>query len=456
MSATILVVDDLAINRKLLEVKLLSEYYIVLTAKTAERALEILKTNKIDIILLDIMMPGIDGISACRKIKEDLKLCYIPIILITALSETEDRVRGFEAGADEFLTKPINDIELFARVKSLTRMKLVLDKLKLKDRTNQELGFHNLGLIDDFSKTKIVIFDDNIIQSRNIANILKTMMGEVYLFDNLKNFEAFIQHHKPDIVIISCQISNVDPLRISGILMANERLKYTFIILMAEDDKLDVVFKGVDLGINDYLVMPIDNNELIAKIKTQLRKKIYIDSLRNDIEQNFDSSVKDVLTDTFNRRYFDIHIEILIKKAIQLKESLFVMILDIDDFKLVNDRYGHQVGDLLLKIITNLLKYNIRITDLIARYGGDEFIIILPNFSINETLEVAERLKRIIENTKLNIGNGNFINKTISIGIAEYRNQSVEQLINETDIALYKAKHAGKNKIKVFNSISNI
>jgi two-component system, cell cycle response regulator len=130
MSARVLVVDDLLPNVKLLEAKLNSEYYDVLTARSGIEALEVVKNNPPDIILLDVMMPEMDGFETCRRLKADPTVSHIPVVMVTALSEVEDRVQGLKAGADDFLTKPINDLALFARIRSLVRLKIMTDELR--------------------------------------------------------------------------------------------------------------------------------------------------------------------------------------------------------------------------------------------------------------------------------------------------------------------------------------
>lgn len=456
MTATVLVVDDMDSNIKLLQAKLLSEYYTVLTSNSAEEAFKIIASNRVDIILMDVMMPIMDGITACRKIKENPNTSYIPLIMVTALSEIEDRVRALEAGADDFLTKPVDYVELFARVKSLTRMKSILDELKLRNQTNQTVGGVSINIDDDITKTKIIILDDDLIQSKNIAKILTNIVGEVKIFNNLLNFETFLENYQPDIAMISCQMNGVDPLRVCVKLRSKEDLKHTSIILISEENELDVIIKGMEIGINDYFITPIDNNELIARVKTQLRKKIYIDKLKADLEQNFNLSIKDSLTNIFNRRYFDNHIKLMIESAKQSSKNLSVIMLDIDDFKSVNDIYGHQAGDELLKSISDILIGNLRVTDLVSRYGGDEFVILIPDLSISDVLKICERLKSKIEKTNFNIpGQSAIIKKTISMGVAEYKNQSVKQFIEEADKALYNSKGAGKNQVSIISLISN-
>src|ERR1700678_2640766 len=140
MTARILVVDDIEANVRLLEAKLTAEYYDVISASDGPTALAMAASEKPDIVLLDVMMPGMDGFEVCRRLKEDPLTRHIPVVLITALDGRADRINGLEAGADEFLTKPIDDIMLFARVKSLTRLKLVIDELRQREASGRRIG----------------------------------------------------------------------------------------------------------------------------------------------------------------------------------------------------------------------------------------------------------------------------------------------------------------------------
>ena len=143
MTARVLVVDDVLHNVKLLEAKLRSEYFDVLTAMNGMDALEIIEAEKPDIVLLDVMMPGMDGFEVCRRVKANPAVAHIPIIMVTALDQPKDRVMGLEAGADDFLTKPIQDLPLFARVRSLVRLKVMMDQLRIRNSTDQAFSAGN-------------------------------------------------------------------------------------------------------------------------------------------------------------------------------------------------------------------------------------------------------------------------------------------------------------------------
>jgi two-component system cell cycle response regulator len=448
MTANVLVVDDLEPNIKLLEAKLLSEYYTVFTANNGFKAIEILANNKIDVILLDVMMPGIDGFETCKRIKANPETTHIPVVMVTALSDIEDRVKGLQAGADEFLTKPINDMALFARVKSLSRMKTVIDELKLRNQTNAELGASEIELSDNFTDSQIVLINDDIVQAKNITKMLQDITEQIRVMTDMAQLDSLAED-TPDLIIISCQLENNDPLRVAVMLRSKEALRHTSLMMLAEEENVPMVIKGMDLGVNDYFIYPVDESELLARVKTQLRRKKYQDNLRTELEQSFNLSIKDGLTGVFNRRYFDIHIQQMIKKSVETNRPLSLMMFDIDHFKQVNDTYGHQAGDEILRGFSNILKDFFRVTDLIARYGGEEFCVLLNSTPAEDANEVADRVRATVEMTPFKIpAQAEPLQKTVSIGVGQYEaGESAADFISKTDKALYEAKETGRNKV---------
>jgi two-component system cell cycle response regulator len=448
MTATVLVVDDLDANIKLLEVKLLKEYYTVVSATSGLQALKELENNKIDIVLLDVMMPEMDGFETCRKIKSNPDTAHIPVVMVTALSDVEDRVKGLESGADEFLTKPVNDVALFARVRSLTRMKTIVEELKLRNQTVLELGGQRLELKANFTDSKIVLLDDDVIQAKNIKSSLQSLTDQVIIFSSPEDIDT-LGTFVPDMIIISCQIEDVDPLRIVTSMRSKAVLKNTVFMFLAEEENMPVVIRGMELGVNDYFIYPVDTSELQARVKTQLRRKHYQDSLRLELEKKVDLSTKDSLTSLFNRRYFDIHIKQMVDRVKASNKVMSVLMLDVDHFKEVNDTYGHQAGDAVLKMLSGVLQDQFRVTDLIARYGGEEFVVLLGNIGGEEALKIAERIREVVENKGFVVpGREEVLEQTVSIGVAELASDDdVEKLIARADRALYKAKNSGRNRV---------
>lgn len=299
MTGLVLVVDDVPANVKLLEAKLTNEYYDVITAKDGFEAIEQTKAKKPDLILLDVMMPGIDGFETCRRIKQDPDISHIPVVMVTALSEPSDRVAGLEAGADDFITKPINDTALFARVRSLVRIKVLIDELRLRDKSGSQLGMsasdYSLNL--DVSGSNLMLVDDDVVQVRRIGEKLGAAGYKLKHFEDHKQALEFAREdNQLDLILISTQLADIDGLRLSTQFKAIEQVRHVPIIMLVEEDEQHLMLKGLELGVNDYLLTPVDFNEMFARIKTQIRRKKYQEALKSNYQESVSMAVTDGLT----------------------------------------------------------------------------------------------------------------------------------------------------------------
>src|SRR5690606_23282367 len=193
MTARILVVDDVPANVKLLEARLLAEYFEVLTASNGAEALDICERGNVDVVLLDVMMPGMDGFEVCRRLKSDPATQHIPVVMVTALDQVSDRVRGLEAGADDFLTKPANDLQLMTRVKSLVRLKSLTDELRLRASTTRAIGIEELlsrrASIDETQPTVLLVDD----KSHSVDRIQRMLRGRCTLICETEPQAAFFK-----------------------------------------------------------------------------------------------------------------------------------------------------------------------------------------------------------------------------------------------------------------------
>jgi len=455
MSTRILVVDDLLPNVRLLEAKLEHEYYDVTTAQNGKEALESVIQYPPDIILLDVMMPEMDGFETCRRLKSNPKTANIPVVMVTALSDVDDRVQGLNAGADDFLTKPINDLALFARIRSLVRLKSMTDELKLRDQTGQELGFDELKhkRLQDTSHAKILLVDDDASQAKQIEQRLTTsLFMEVMVEPVPKEAVKLSERVDFDLIIVSTQLQSDDGLHLCAHLRSQEKTRTTPLLIIIEDNDMDLMVKGLDMGINDYLVTPIDGNEVLARVNIQVRRKRYQDALKATQKESLSLAILDQLTQVHNRHYMDTHSQRLLQAATQSNKSLSVMMLDVDHFKHVNDQYGHLSGDEILKQIPLCITKMIRPTDLLARYGGEEFVVMLPNTTVNQAAGVAERIREHIDQYLFTIPvEPEHIHCTVSIGVSTLINgDTVQTLIARADKALYHVKNTGRNKVAVY------
>lgn len=450
MTARILVVDDIPANVKLLEARLLAEYFDVLTAANGFDALAICERTQVDLILLDVMMPGIDGFEVCERLKENPRTAHIPVVMVTALDQPSDRVRGLKAGADDFLTKPVNDLQLMSRVKSLVRLKTLTDELRVRAAAAEALGMDSSlgGALGD-EPGSILLVDGRGSSQERIVRALKPVADVTCMSDpQAALFEAA---EKPfELVIVNANFAEYDPLRLCSQLRSLERTRYLPILLIAEQGHDDMIVRALDLGVTDYLVRPIDPNELLARSLTQIRRKRYNDRLRSSVKQSIELAVTDGLTGLHNRRYLDSHLKLLIDRSVARGRSMSVCMTDIDRFKLINDTYGHDIGDAVLREFASRLRSAVRGADLACRYGGEEFVLVMPDTPPETAAGVAERLRMAIEQVPFRLGDVTVpLQVTASMGIASLSPQgdSPEALLKRADNALYEAKRGGRNRV---------
>ncbi|MBB3310745.1 two-component system cell cycle response regulator [Rhizobium sp. BK196] len=452
MTARILVVDDIPANVKLLEARLLAEYFDVLTSADGYEALAICERNQVDLILLDIMMPGIDGFEVCERLKANPKTAHIPVIMVTALDQSADRVRGLKAGADDFLTKPVNDLQLISRVKSLLRLKTLSDELRVRAESAHTMGLDELmragdGRVDEAGQ--VLLVDSRANSQERIIKTLKPVADVVAISDpQAALFEA--AENAFELVIVNANFDEYDPLRLCSQFRSLERTRFLPILIVTEQGADEMVIRALDLGVNDYIVRPVDPNELVARSLTQIRRKRYNDRLRASVKQTIELAVTDPLTGLNNRRYLDNHLNVLFNRSMARGRPLSVLITDIDRFKQVNDTYGHDGGDQVLKEFANRVRSTVRGADLACRYGGEEFVVVMPDTSPEIAAAVAERLRAAIESTPFLLkSSGETLNITASFGISS-RIASVltpDQLMKQADLALYEAKNTGRNRV---------
>jgi two-component system, cell cycle response regulator len=450
MTARILVVDDVPANVKLLEVRLLAEYFEVLTASNGADALETCENGKIDVVLLDVMMPDMDGFEVCRRLKSDPATAHIPVVMVTALDHVSDRVRGLEAGADDFLTKPVNDLQLMTRVRSLVRLKMLTDELRLRASTTRNIGIEELLSRREpvgEAMPRVLLIDERQSSGARVAGLLaKTARVDVVTDPHVGFFQAAEEPY--ECVLVSTGFAEFDPLRLCSQLRSLDRTRFVPIILLAEQGEDDRIVRGLELGVNDYLIRPIDRQELTARLRTQVRRKRYNDHLRASVTQTIEMAVIDGLTGLHNRRYLDSHLQTLFDRAVARRRPLSLMITDLDRFKSVNDTYGHDGGDEVLREFARRLRKNVRGIDLACRFGGEEFVVVMPDTEAAIAEKVAERVRAEIAELPFLI-NGEGVPVTVSVGLSSLKRgvDSVAELLKRADVALYEAKSGGRNRV---------
>ncbi|MGO4870658.1 MAG: PleD family two-component system response regulator [Roseiarcus sp.] len=451
MTARVLVVDDIVSNIKVLEARLSAEYFDVVTATNGSNAISICEQGQCDIVLLDVMMPDMDGFEVCRRLKSQVATAHLPVVLVTALDQPADRVRGLEAGADDFLTKPIDEVALIARVRSLTRLKVVIDELRNRAATTVALGMiapFATPNADDGRRGRILIVDDRASSAERLAQALGPHHN-VYVEPDAHEALFKAAEDNIDLIIVSLGLSGYDGLRLCSQIRSLERTRNLPILVVADIEDRQRVLRGLDLGVNDCLTRPVDRNELLARVRTQLRQKRYADSLREKVQQSIELALFDPLTGLNNRRFMENHLATMLDNARVRRAPLTLMILDIDHFKRVNDTYGHDCGDEVLKAFADRLRGIIRGGDLLCRLGGEEFVIVMPGVNVQAATRIAERARLAIQQEQFVIDpSGRMIPVTVSIGIAERSaDGDASSLYRRADQALYRAKAEGRNRV---------
>ena len=455
MPGRILLVEDSGANRLILRSRLNKEYYDVVEAEDGETALEIVGEEKPDLILLDVVMPGIDGFEVCRQLKSDPETLHIPVVMLTALDKREDKVKGLDAGADDFVSKPFDEVALLSRVDSLTRTKMMVDELALRGETSGNTHSEEMLAIArarTFPQSLVLIVSEDERQAREMRDsIWRDVRCNAEIATSIEEAMSLVEFIGVDATVIDSQLSQDDPLRFGSVLRARPETRQAATLLIVPKDDKQLATRALEIGFNDYVTTPIDMVELAARMRSQLRRKHYADQLRENMRASMVQAVTDPLTGAYNRRYANIHLDALIEQAREKRTQLAVMILDLDRFKSVNDTYGHGAGDMVLRGFAERLQANVRSMDLVARMGGEEFMVVMPEISPGLASEIAERVRAATEAPQFVIDEqGTEIPITVSIGYAVLQDsESVFEVVKRADDALYASKNGGRNRVTI-------
>lgn len=458
MAGDILIVDCIATNRIVLKVKLLAAQYRVRPCASLREAQEEVKASPPDLILLDTCHSPKASHAFCRDLKTDPRTELIPIIATGNFPTPLDRVTALEAGANDLLSKPFDDQILQARIRSLLRTRDAQHELQMREGTRTALGFCETSETFAGPSTVVLASQGRMANTQGLSNGLSNASVTAAPMDGLVAGPG--NSASKDLYVLDFRTGLHDPntlYRLLSDLRSRPGTRHSSILALLPDASRQAAAMALDLGANDVVCAPANNAELQHRCAVLLAAKRQSDALRQTVETGLEAAITDPLTGLFNRRYALPHLTRLADQSLQSGSQFALMVIDIDHFKSVNDTYGHAAGDDVLCQVAGRLRDNLRAIDLLARIGGEEFLIAIPDSDVVHARTAAERLRNLIGEAPFFVGRDQTeVAVTVSVGVClsngelpEELGTDLDGLVDRADDALYAAKTGGRNKVRM-------
>ncbi|WP_371226405.1 diguanylate cyclase [Roseovarius sp. 2305UL8-3] len=475
MPGRVLIIDDLATNRIILKVKLSAAYYDVAQAASVDDACARLPDLRPDMILLSARQGEEGETGSCADqssanartsaLSDSIHRLQLstddavatPVVVLLNSDTAEDRVRALKAGAEDVLCRPLDEQILLARLRNLMRQRLSDQELRHHSLTAQALGFAedqgcfdllgNIGLIAQQKQTA------RVLQSRLASHVhhsLRMVSAEEIMCAVVPD-PAMGATPVPDLFLLQlAEGQGQDGLRLLAELRADPVTRNCPVVAVMPEWDTTLASNLLDLGAGDVIVIDTETEEMALRIDKQLEQKRNSDRLRDRLKDGLQAAVIDPLTGLYNRRYALSYLRCLMETQGSEAGSFAVMVADLDYFKQVNDRFGHAAGDAVLTHVAKLLQGHMRKDDLVARIGGEEFLIIVPGTTQDQAREIATQLCHLVRDTPIALpGQRAPARVTISIGLAlaDASETRTDDLLDLADRALYRSKAEGRNTV---------
>ncbi|WP_300516590.1 diguanylate cyclase [Aliiroseovarius sp.] len=452
MAGRILIADGVTTSRIMLKGTMKAARHAILQADNAAQVLRMARRDRPGLIILGESLVDGGAVQLLGNLKADPLLARIPVVVVAAGPDRAMRLAALRAGADEVVTKPYDDATLQALARNLMRARTAQDELDRRRDTARELGFAEIGKGFACQARLALVAPDMKTAIHWRAGLGRMTRDRVTLMSREEAIGQMPAGTTPDAFVVAASIDTPgDGLPLVSELRSRQATRHAVIIVkVSEEDPAHLTSMALDLGANAVQTGPFDAEELAIRLRPLLHRKLESDALRADFDSHLSLAVTDPLTGVYNRRYAQGYLDRIAREARDTGQSFAVMALDLDRFKSVNDTYGHLVGDEVLVEVARRLRENLREIDLLARTGGEEFIIALPATTSAQAGVAAERLRRMIGDTPVHSpSRGMDIPVTMSIGVAigDRLVGDVNTLLERADRALYASKAEGRNQV---------
>ncbi|WP_322893858.1 MULTISPECIES: diguanylate cyclase [unclassified Yoonia] len=462
MSGRILIVDNVATNRIVLRAKMLAAQFLVSTCATKAEATTLIKAHRPDLILVNLSDPDEDRHGFCAALRADAATCDIAIIAVGVADTAQARFAALAAGADDVLARPMHDGLLLARIRSLLRIRSATAELALRDGTSRALGFQERPVTFTTPARVTLIAAQTAPVYCLMATLNRGLDQPVQRRDAAEVLRDSTAAHDTDLFIIPAADPLCDPSTLFGLvsdLRSRVDTRLSSILIVVPRCAPDILALFLDLGADDVVSEDALPEEVILRARALVARKHLQDALRRNLRDGLQAAVTDPLTGLFNRRYVDHHLDRMREQSIAAGRALAVMMIDIDHFKAINDSYGHAAGDRVLVAMAQRLQTNLRAVDLVARIGGEEFLVALPRTTAAQAQGAANRLRHLVSETPFDLGEAHApAQVTISVGVALSDDAEPEQdtgrMCDLADAALYRAKSAGRDRVAMNASVA--
>lgn len=444
-----------------MKVKMLAAQYIVDACASQDEAMTLIAKNRPDLILMNLGAPLDEQNTFCGALRNDPETATVAIIAVGLADTSITRFAALDAGADDVLPHPVNDALLLARIRSLLRVRSASQELVLRESTSRALGFEDAKTA--FSgAAKVALLTSAAHEQDEISTTLSAgLQSQIDVLSTSGVLKTMGHNAGHDLFVIDATKAHAEQGALFGLvsdLRSRLETRLAAQLVIVPHDKPQVAAMFLDLGADDIATSDSDPSELVLRAKALVTRKKQQDRLRDTVSSGLNAAVTDPLTGLYNRRYVEPHLARLAEQSHKSGRKLAVMMIDIDHFKAINDKYGHAAGDKVLVELSNRLRENLRAIDLVARMGGEEFLVAMPRTCVEDAKLAADRLRKLVNTTAFELGPDHpAINVTVSVGVAVSRRVNADRwasgkICDQADKALYVAKSAGRDQVSMSKS----